>query len=211
MERPFEVRRNGKRIDVPSRALNAAAARLSPKHFAKLGVEAERAMKAYLARVTKPLLARHGGAWSASGGGANLMRRTGAGANALANAFTRTRRGMIEGVISLPFHMVQQEFGAVITAKRSYLSIPLPAALKPDGTPKKRSAREWRNTFVVKGKRGGLVICTKRGSRIIPLYALKPRVKIKARLGLRKQMRSERLSLQKDIAKRIYGLIRATV
>lgn len=207
----LEVKRNGRRVTVPSRALDAAAEKLGPKHLARVAVEAEQAMKAYLSRVTMALIRRHSSPWSwSSRGGPNLMKRAGAGMKALSSPFTRRRAGTIEGVIAIPHTMAQQEFGGVIRAKNTrYLSIPLPAALNPDGTPRKRSARGWRNTFVVKGKRGTLVICTRRGKRTIPLYVLKPSVRIAPRLGLRKMMRAERTNLQRDIAKRIRSLILA--
>ena len=209
---PFEVKRNGRRVTVPSRAMDKAADKLSPRNLQKVTALADSAMKAYLLRVTGPLLARHARPWSWGSRSANLARRSGAGLKALASPFTRMRAGMVEGVVSLPFHMVQQEYGGVIRAKEGkYLAIPLPGALNPDGTVKKRSIREWQNTFVVKGKRGGLVICTMRGRRTIPLYALRKTVKTPARLGLRKQMRAERTSLQRDIAKRIRALIYSTV
>jgi hypothetical protein len=73
----------------------------------------------------------------------------------------------------------------VIRPKRAkYLTIPLPAALNANGTPKKSSARAWENTFVIRSKAGNLLIVQKNGTQITPLYVLKPEVYIPPRLGL---------------------------
>lgn len=77
------------------------------------------------------------------------------------------------------------EHGATIRARRArYLTIPLPSALDSRGVPLKRSAREWRNTFVRRSSGGNLVIFQSRGGQLVPLYVLKTEVKIPARLGL---------------------------
>lgn len=78
------------------------------------------------------------------------------------------------------------EYGATIKTKRAkYLTVPLPAALTSKGVPKKKGARDWQNTFVAKSKRGNLIIFQRRGKKkLIPLYVLKKRVRIPARMGL---------------------------
>jgi hypothetical protein len=68
------------------------------------------------------------------------------------------------------------------------LTIPLPAALDARGVPRKRSARDWDNTFVQKSRRGNLLIFQRRGREIVPLYALKPEVRVRARLGVRDEL-----------------------
>lgn len=76
------------------------------------------------------------------------------------------------------------ERGAVIRAKNAqYLTIPLPAALNKNGTPKRPTARSWPNTFVQRSKKGNLLIFQKKGDQIIPLYALKKSVRIPKRLA----------------------------
>lgn len=77
------------------------------------------------------------------------------------------------------------ERGATIRAKNvKYLTIPLPAALNSNGTPKRPNARSWPNTFVQRSRKGNLLIFQKQaGGRIIPLYVLKREVKIPKRLA----------------------------
>ena len=59
-----------------------------------------------------------------------------------------------------------QEFGATITPKTAkYLTVPLPAALEIKGVPRKKSAREWDNTFVAQSKAGNLIIFQRDGQR----------------------------------------------
>lgn len=92
-----------------------------------------------------------------------------------------TEFGMSTGTMGI------HETGGVITPRRSkYLTVPLPAALNRDGTPKKKSARKWKNTFVIKSKKGNLIIMQNRGrgKKPVPLYVLKPSVRIRPRLGL---------------------------
>ncbi|PIE12175.1 MAG: hypothetical protein CSA70_10550 [Rhodobacterales bacterium] len=95
--------------------------------------------------------------------------------------------------------------GGVIRARNAtYMTIPLKAALKPDGTPR-RVAREWRNTRVIRSKRGVLLIVQRRGRRDVPLYALKKQVRVRARLGLRKEMGKQQSVFFREIAKYIRG------
>lgn len=73
--------------------------------------------------------------------------------------------------------------GGVVSARRSrYLTIPLPAACDRRGVPLKRRARDWPNTFVITSKSGNPLIVHKVGGRIVPLYVLKPSVRIPPRL-----------------------------
>jgi hypothetical protein len=68
---------------------------------------------------------------------------------------------------------VVHERGATIRAKNAqYLTIPLPAALNRNGTPKRPTARSWPNTFVKQSKKGNLLIFQKQGADIVPLYVL---------------------------------------
>jgi len=74
--------------------------------------------------------------------------------------------------------------GGVIRAKRSrYLTIPLPAACDGRGVPLKSSSRAWQGTFVIRSKRGNLLICIKGpNGKPKPLYLLKTSVRIPGRL-----------------------------
>ena len=116
-----------------------------------------------------------------------LSRRSGKAYLAIRDSWdvTGTTFETITGTITLPRKVAFHETGGVIKAKKAkYLTIPLPAALRSNGTPIKRKARDWKDTFVAKSKKGNLLIFQKRGSKIVPLYALKRSVKIPPRLGL---------------------------
>lgn len=117
-----------------------------------------------------------------------LRRRSGGMYRALLSSYEVRHGASIESVvgeIGLPQKYIVHETGAVITPKKAkYLTIPLPAALRPNGTPIKQSARDWDNTFVGKSKKGNLLIFRKTTSGIVPLYALRKQVKIPPRLGL---------------------------
>lgn len=74
------------------------------------------------------------------------------------------------------------ETGGTITARRTkYLTIPLPAALTKAGVARKRRARDWPNTFVLR-KNGNLYIVQKNGrfGTLKFLYILKKSVEIPA-------------------------------
>ena len=60
--------------------------------------------------------------------------------------------------------------------------------MNANGTPKKMSAREWDRTFVRRSKKGNLIIFTRSGKSLIPLYLLKKEVKIPPRLGMQKTL-----------------------
>lgn len=117
-----------------------------------------------------------------------LRRRSGGMYRALTNSYSVSHGSTVESVVAeigLPSKYAVHERGATITAKKAkYLTIPLPAALRPNGTPLRPSARDWDNTFVGKSKKGNLLIFRKTDNGIVPLYALKKQVKIPARLGL---------------------------
>lgn len=103
----------------------------------------------------------------------------------------RSRRALLGGVrafgtsfASLRGHLIGPEYiaaheeGATIYPKRSRaLAIPLPPALRPDGTPKLPGPRSWSNTqktFIYKSKKTGQAyIAYKAASgRLTLLYAL---------------------------------------
>lgn len=81
------------------------------------------------------------------------------------------------------------ETGGTITPKQSrYLTIPMPAALRADGTLKRRSAASWSGrykTFVLTSKKGNKFIAyRKRDGSLVLLYHLAPEVRMKKRLDL---------------------------
>jgi len=141
----------------------------------------------YLKRVQSELVSKHSAPYSGARGGDSLSRRSGGGLRSIMESI-KVQSGSeiqdVSGRIGGNYYMRVHEYGATITPRTAkYLTIPMPAALDARGIPKKRSAREWSNTFVAPTK-SGLMIFQKRASRIVPLYLLKKSVKIPARLGM---------------------------
>lgn len=96
------------------------------------------------------------------------------------------------------------ERGATITPKRAkWLTVPLPAALNANGTPKRPSARDWQNTFIIRSKRGNLLIVQRSGRGIIPLYVLKKKVVILKRLAFEEAFTAGKDFLADQIAKEV--------
>lgn len=148
----------------------------------------KRELKQFLIDITESLARRHGNPYPGGTGAKTLSRRSGAMISKFKESVTVQGSNLddIVGSFSGPHYARAQEYGATITARKAkYLTIPLPAALNSNGTPKKKSAREWKDTFVIKSKKGNLLIVQKQGSGILPLYVLKKQVKIPARLGVR--------------------------
>jgi len=148
-------------------------------------------LRQFLDDVAKAMVERHSNPWPGGTTPQTLSKRSGkllqsivSSVNVRGTTFT-TIQGFIGGS-----HIARvQEFGATITPKRAkFLTVPLPAALNENGTPKKQKARDWKNTFVAKSKAGNLIIFQKRGTKIIPLYLLKTSVTIPPRLGLRRTL-----------------------
>lgn len=69
-----------------------------------------------------------------------------------------------------------------------WLTVPLPAAQDARGVTR-APARAYTNAFVIKSKKGNLLIVEKRTSGLVPLFVLKKRVAIPPRLELRKRWR----------------------
>lgn len=96
----------------------------------------------------------------------------------------------VYGKITLPGEYRIHEYGGTIMPREGqYIFVPLPGALKADGTPKKLNPRQWQNTFIAESRRGNLLLFRRVGRKLEPLYALKPQVKIRPRLRLVKQMK----------------------
>ncbi len=140
--------------------------------------------------------------WPAGTTAKSVSRRTGAGVAAIRNSvfIEGTQWNTLKGGFRLDGHMAVHEVGATINAKGKLLTIPLPAALGPNGVPLKKSARDWDRTFVARSKRGNLLIFQKRGREIVPLYVLKEHVTIPARLGMRDAFKAD---LQHFISKAV--------
>jgi hypothetical protein len=73
------------------------------------------------------------------------------------------------------------EFGATITARRvRNLAIPLTEEARQAGTP-----RKFRDLFVIRSKRGNILLVRRFGTQIEPMYKLQPSVTIPPRPFLR--------------------------
>ena len=128
-----------------------------------------------------------------------LAKRSGRALAALAKSAANPERvstGTGEtALIKGPFYLITHEEGRTIRGK-PWLTIPLPAAMNSNGTPKRRSARDWQNLVILgrkgKGSKQSIVIGQKRGGKVIPLYVLKRQVRIAPRLGLAVTLRAKR-------------------
>lgn len=98
MTSPFEARRNGRRIPVPSKAFEAAAGKLSLSNLRKVTSLAERAMRDHVHRVTGALITRHGNRYSQGGGGPNLQRRSGQGLTSMKGTTRYRKAGLGRGL-----------------------------------------------------------------------------------------------------------------
>jgi len=192
----LQVKHSGKSPDL-SKLSKAAVLRIGDK-----------AMRGYIDKTTKALEDRH----NRPAGGTTaraLARITGEGIDRLRAYEVRTEGDDVLGVVTLNQYMKSHEFGGVIKAAGDgYLTVPLPAALNADGTPKRWSARGWRGAFVIKSRRGNLVIVRQEGRKLVPLYVLRKSIKHRARLGLRVEMRKRRKELTGGVAKGIVALIK---
>ncbi|MCO5157871.1 MAG: hypothetical protein M9945_14175 [Aquamicrobium sp.] len=148
-------------------------------------------LRAFLDEIAQAMVLRHSGAWPGGTGSETLSKRSGKMLQSIVDSVVVNGQtfSTIRGTIGGSMIAGVQEFGATIKPKKAkYLTVPLPAALNSDGTPRKKSAREWDNTFVARSKAGNLIIFQRRGTQIVPLYVLKTSVTIPPRLGMRKTL-----------------------
>jgi len=153
----------------------------------RLTPELKGALKAYIMHSLNLLAERHSGPYPGGTGPNSLAKRSGRLGRALRRPpmVMGTRLSNVYGEWKLPFYAGVHETGKVITAKGGYLTIPLPAALNRNGTPKRPSARHWDKTFVQKSKKGNLIIFRNEGGKLVPLYVLKKSVRLPPRMGMR--------------------------
>lgn len=127
---------------------------------------------------------RDGGAPMRTGRSFAIMRN---GVRSFGTSFN-TLRGHIIG----PGYIKAHEEGATIRPKNAKaLAIPLPAALRPDGTPKLPGPRSWQNvakTFIYKSKKTGRAYIAYKGAsgRLTLLYVFVEEAHIRERRFLRK-------------------------
>jgi hypothetical protein len=150
----FEYR--NKRFQDAEKGLRALARSLE-LGMAATGPAIAKEMRAFLEITATALAKRHGNPWPGGTSARTLSRRSGRAISSIRDGVrvSGSRLGEIEGSLGGVSYLKTHEYGATITPKKSkWLTIPLPAALNPDGTPIKRSAKEWRNTFVAQTEHG---------------------------------------------------------
>ena len=145
------------------------------------------AMREYLDGVAQALAQRHSQPWPGGTSETTLSTRSGRLVQMLAKSVRVDGRSLttITGKIVIPAKYAIHETGGTLTPSGAqYLTIPLDAALTSSGTPRRKSARSWKDTFVARSRAGNLIIFQKRGAVTVPLYVLKPSVKLPPRLGV---------------------------
>lgn len=180
----------GKTYGRPDIAVNALVTELQVFQERVIPNAVKRSMESYLKLIAGRLAARHSTPWPGRNGPGALSKRTGRGINSIRQSVeVSVSLDEIVGRIGGVWYLGVSEYGATIRAKRAkFLTIPLPDAMNSQGVPLKRRARDWQNTFIMKSKRGNLLIFQKRGADIVPLYVLKKSVRIPKRLGMKKEL-----------------------
>ena len=96
----------------------------------------------------------------------------------------------IRGYYLVSAKIAANEYGARVTPKNSkYLAIPMPAALRADGSPKRLGPRSWKSlrTFTYKSRKTGALYIAYRSGRqgLVLLYKLEEAVKVPAKRTIR--------------------------
>lgn len=183
----------------------------SPEGFATV---VSQELKKFLETVAEALAQRHGNPYPNGTSTTTLSKRSGDLVESIRNSVFVKEGDLnsIVGSIGGVFYLKVHEYGKTIYAKNvKYLTIPLPAALNSNGTPKKKSAREWENTFVLKSKAGNLLIVQKVGRNIVPLYVLKTSVKIPARAQVRTTVSTALPYFVDTITEKLLGVLLGSV
>ncbi|WP_420011455.1 hypothetical protein [Tateyamaria sp.] len=180
----IETHFRGERYERASVGLRALADAVGTD-FDQLGLVVSREMRLFLKTERDKLAKHHSGSATTSN---RLAKRTGELVRALQKGGRVTETPTladVKGEVFLPSKYRIHEFGGSIRPQKGgYVFVPLPAALKSDGTPKHMNPRQWHGTFIAESKKGNLLLFQRQGPKLIPLYALKPRVSVKRRLGL---------------------------
>jgi hypothetical protein len=185
----FQVKFGSRTFDNPAEGINSFVRELQ-RVWTGEAVVVKDTLKQYLDKVAQELANRHSGGMTTP---TSLAKRTGRSVESIVRSVNVKGRtwdqlsGSIGGSAQLAIH----EFGGTIHARGGkYLTIPLPAALSKSGTAPP-FARQWKNTFVAMSKNGNLLIFQRRASGIVPLYVLKPSVRIRPRLGMRSELEKQ--------------------
>lgn len=149
----------------------------------------------YLRRIYRALRKTHGDRFPTSSGlfgrdqsNPDLARRSGRGLKSIRESINVRYNGRmgVEGRISTGTMGIHETGGTIEAQNSEYLAIPTRYAMTSRGQPRKKSPRNWTNTFARKTRNGNLFIFRNEGKgNIIPLYLLKRYVYIPARLRLR--------------------------
>ncbi len=188
------VRLNSKRFKSAEKGIRALANKFSIG-VNRLTPTLKKELKDYLDAVALALVKRHGTPYPGGTSATTLSRRSGKGIRSIKRSIKVKGRTIstVTGTIGARKELAIHERGGRISAKNvKYLTIPLDAALRPNGTPKRRSSRQWDRTFVQRSKNGHLLIFQRRGRSIIPLYLLRRSVEIPPRLGMEDTLRKTR-------------------
>jgi hypothetical protein len=185
----FQVKFGSRIYDNPEAGLDAFVNELKRTWAGEAAVISV-ALKGYLNKVAEAVAERNSGAETTS---TSLAKRTGQSMQSvlrsvkISGATWDKLSGSVGGSEQLAIH----EFGGIMRARKGkYLTIPLPAAKARTGNAPP-FARQWRNTFVAMSKNGNLLIFQRRASGIVPLYVLKPSVRIRPRLGMRAELEKQ--------------------
>lgn len=172
------------------------------QHFKKLGLSLQQVIysvaNATLRRIVYSLKARHGKSYPRGTTGSSLSMRSGRGVHGIHYTLRKERDGKsITGTVYSPFTMYTHEESksGIVPVKSTYLAIPLPYALRSDGSKKKLSPRQWGNTYVRKFGGGAYAIVFlrkgKNSDEDIPLYLYLKSTSRPARYNLEKTAEEE--------------------
>ena len=197
-EKPFKLSFNfaGKRFDDASRGLKAVADSVALP-LTDLSPDVRDMFKDILDTTASAIAQRHSSGWSpgvkrpAGARTGRLNRRSGAMIQSIFRSVSVTTNGdEVRGTIGGNIQARTHEFGAVIRPKRAkMLAIPLEGAMSARGVPLRPKPRDWPNLFIIKSKKGNLLLVRKVSGRIVPMYFLtKGPVRIPKRLGMQETL-----------------------
>lgn len=158
--------------------------------IAESGAAVSREFRNAMHDVAAEMAYRHNRRWNGRliNDSENLQRRTGEGLRSLLRSvrYAEGARDLDDAAASISGAglSVHEEDNVTVARRSRYLTIPLPAALDSRGVEIKRSARDWRNTFVRRSRRGNLLIFARTARGPVPLYLLKRRTFSPARLRM---------------------------
>jgi hypothetical protein len=156
--------------------------------FDKAGPKVKVSLLKALQLTASRMETEHGNPWPGTipTGRPHLHRRSGEGLRSIQKSIKvlgGKRLGVMAGFIGAKGAIATHEEEKSVSVG-GWMTIPLPAAMNSAGIPLRKKARDWDNTFVAKGKRGGLVIYRRDGRDVTPLYLLVKQFQQGPKLGL---------------------------